>query len=50
MLMICDCNLTSHTYNHATADAIAAHISDSYLGCFQKLQMTLQHRKKLEGS
>jgi len=42
MLMIRDCNLTGHTYNRATADAIAANIRDGYLGCFQKLQMTLQ--------
>jgi len=34
MLMIQDCSLTSYTYNRATADAIAAHINDSYFGCF----------------
>jgi hypothetical protein len=45
MLMIQDRNLTSHTYNRATADAIAARINDSYFGCFQKLQMTFQQRK-----
>ena len=31
MLMIKDRNLTSHTYNRATADAIAANITGSYL-------------------
>ncbi len=50
MLMIQDRNLTSHTYNRATADAIAAHIGDSHLGCFQKLQTTHQQRKQLEAS
>lgn len=50
MLMIQDRNLTSDTCNRATADAIAAHISDSYLGCFWKLQTTLQQRQQLEGS
>ena len=30
MLMIQDRNLTSHTYNRATADVIAAHIVESY--------------------
>ena len=30
MLMIQDRNLTSHTYNRATADVITAHIVESY--------------------
>jgi nucleotidyltransferase substrate binding protein (TIGR01987 family) len=44
MLMIQDRNLTSHTYNRATADAIAAHIVDGYLPCFQQLRATLEQR------
>ncbi len=42
MLLIQDRNLTSRTYNRATADAIAAHIGDSYFGCFHELQTILQ--------
>jgi nucleotidyltransferase substrate binding protein (TIGR01987 family) len=38
MLMIQDRNLTSHTYNRSTADAIAGHIGQSYLVCFQRLR------------
>ena len=45
MLMIQDRNLTSHTYNRTTADAIAAQISKHYLGCFQKLRSRLQQRQ-----
>ena len=43
-LMIQDRNLTSHTYNRATADAIAANIQKHYLGCFQSLRTRLQIR------
>ena len=48
MLMIQDRNLTSHTYNRSTADAIAAQILASYLPCFQQLRSTLQQRLKEE--
>ena len=41
MLMLQDRNLTSHTYNRATADAIAAQIIDCYLPCFQQLRIRL---------
>ena len=41
-LMIQDRNLTSHTYNRATADAIAANIQQHYLSCFQSLCTRLQ--------
>ena len=48
MLMIQDRNLTSHTYNRSTADAIAAQIVASYLPCFQQLRTTLQQRQEQE--
>lgn len=48
MLMIQDHNLTSHTYNRSTADAIAAQIVASYLPCFQQLRSTLQQRQEEE--
>ena len=49
MLMIQDRNLTSHTYNRSTADAIAANISERYLPCFQQLRTRLQQRIAQEG-
>ncbi|MBM5785545.1 MAG: nucleotidyltransferase [Cyanobacteria bacterium K_DeepCast_35m_m1_288] len=48
MLMIQDRNLTSHTYNRSTADAIAAQIVASYLPCFQQLRSALQQRQEEE--
>jgi nucleotidyltransferase substrate binding protein (TIGR01987 family) len=48
MLMIQDRNLTSHTYNHSTAVAIAANITGSYLPCFQQLRSTLAQRRQEE--
>ena len=48
MLMIQDHNLTSHTYNRATADAIAANIQQHYLSCFQSLRTRLQIRLEQE--
>ena len=48
MLMIQDRNLTSHTYNRATADAIAAQIIDCYLPCFQQLRSRLEKRVQEE--
>ncbi len=42
MLMIQDRNLTSHTYNRSTADAIAGHIGQSYLGCYRPLRASLE--------
>jgi nucleotidyltransferase substrate binding protein (TIGR01987 family) len=48
MLMIQDRNLTSHTYNRATAELIAAHIGSSYLPCFQALRQRLEQRLILE--
>ena len=50
MLMIQDRNLTSHTYNRATADAIAANIQQHYLSCFQSLRNRLQIRLEREAS
>ena len=48
MLMIQDRNLTSHTYNRSTAEAIAANIMGSYLPCFQQLRATLEKRLRQE--
>ena len=50
MLMIQDRNLTSHTYNRATADAIADHITDRYLPCFRQLHSRLELRLQQERS
>jgi nucleotidyltransferase substrate binding protein (TIGR01987 family) len=44
MLMIQDRNLTSHTYNRATADAIAEQIISNHLPCFQRLRARLDQR------
>lgn len=44
-----DSNLTSHTYNRSTADAIAANISGRYLACFQQLKARLERRIQEEG-
>ena len=44
MLMIQDRNLTNHTYNRSTAEAIAAQIVDSYVPCFQQLRGRLEQR------
>ncbi|QNI50246.1 nucleotidyltransferase substrate binding/ HI0074 family protein [Synechococcus sp. RS9915] len=48
MMMIQDRNLTSHTYNRATAEAIAANITNRYLACFQQLRMRLRQRLQQE--
>ena len=45
MLMIQDRNLTSHTYNRATADAIGQQILSRYLPCFQQLRAKLEQRQ-----
>lgn len=44
MLMIQDRNLTNHSYNRATADAIAAQLLNNYLPCFQQLSQRLKLR------
>jgi nucleotidyltransferase substrate binding protein (TIGR01987 family) len=49
MLMIQDRNLTSYTYNRATAVEIEAHIRDAYLTCFQMLRARLDQRLLEEG-
>lgn len=41
MLMIQDRNLTSHTYNRTTADAISLNIIGTYMNCFVDLRSTL---------
>lgn len=48
MLMLQHSNLTSHTFNRATADAIAAQIIDCYLPCFQQLRSWLVQRVREE--
>ena len=48
LLMLQDRNLTSHTYNRATADAIGAQIIDCYLPCFQQLRTRLEQRVQEE--
>jgi nucleotidyltransferase substrate binding protein (TIGR01987 family) len=45
MLMIQDRNLTSHTYNRSTAEAIATNIATRYLPCFQGLHARLKQRQ-----
>lgn len=45
MLMIQDRNLTSHTYNRSTAEAIAANIATRYLPYFQNLHTRLKQRQ-----
>jgi nucleotidyltransferase substrate binding protein (TIGR01987 family) len=50
MQMIQDRNLTSHAYNRATADAIAAQITDTYLPCFQHLRDRLEQRRLAEST
>jgi nucleotidyltransferase substrate binding protein (TIGR01987 family) len=44
MLMIQDRNLTTHTYNRSTADAICQNITTTYLACFLELRQRLQQR------
>ena len=48
MLMIQDRNLTSHTYNRDTAEAIASNIRERYRPCFQQLRLRLDERLRLE--
>ena len=48
MLMIQDRNLTSHTYNRATADAIANNILERYVPCYQELREALCQRQQEE--
>ena len=48
MLMIQDRTLTSHIVNSATAEAIAANITNRYLVCFQQLRMRLRQRLQQE--
>ena len=48
MLMIQDRNLTSHTYNRATADAIAGNILERYISCYQELREALRQRQQQE--
>ena len=44
ILMIQDRNLTNHSFNRTTADAIAAQVLNNYLPCFQQLSQRLKLR------
>ena len=48
MLMIQDRNLTAHTTNRATAEAIASNIRERYRPCFQQLRVRLDDRLRQE--
>ena len=48
MLMIQDRNLTTHTSNRATAEAIAGNIRERYCPCFQQLRVRLEERMRQE--
>jgi nucleotidyltransferase substrate binding protein (TIGR01987 family) len=50
MNMIQSRNLTSHTYDEATAPQIASAIRTSYFSEFEKLQIKLVEMKKLAGA
>ena len=49
ILMIQDRNLTTHTCNRATADAITGQILNSYLPCFLALRLILEQRLQQGG-
>jgi nucleotidyltransferase substrate binding protein (TIGR01987 family) len=42
--MVQDRNLTSHTYNRATAEQVSREVEDRYLACFRELRRTLNQR------
>ena len=42
--MVQDRNLTSHTYNRATAEQVSSEVEDRYLPCFRELRRTLNQR------
>jgi hypothetical protein len=46
--MIQDRNLSSHSYNRSTAEAICQSIAITFLACFQKLRQRLQQRRLQE--
>ena len=48
MLMIQDRNLTTHTTNRATAEAIAGNICERYRPCSQQLRVRLEERQRQE--
>ena len=48
--MIQSRNLTSHTYNEATADQVVGAILDSYFVAFQALRTTLAGLKQEDSS
>lgn len=42
--MVQDRNLTSHTYNRATAEQVSREVEERYLPCFRELRRTLNQR------
>ena len=46
--LIQDRNLTSHTYNRPTAEAIVSNINGRYLLCFRQLRERLSQRLQEE--
>lgn len=42
--MVQDRNLTSHTYNRASAEQVSREVEDRYLPCFRELRRTLNQR------
>lgn len=48
MLMIQDNNLTSHSNNRATADAITSNILDRFLRCCRELRESLRQCQQQE--
>ncbi|MBM5818264.1 MAG: nucleotidyltransferase [Cyanobacteria bacterium K_Offshore_surface_m2_239] len=42
--MVQDRNLTSHTYNRATAEEVSRQVGERYLPCFQELRQVLAQR------
>ena len=44
LAMVQDRNLTSHTYNRATAEQVSQQVEDRYLPCFRELRLVLIER------
>ena len=42
--MVQDRNLTSHSYNRATAEQVSREVEERYLPCFRELRRTLNQR------
>lgn len=44
LAMVQDRNLTSHTYNRATAEQVTEQVGARYLPCFRELRLVLNER------